>query len=68
MVYNKTLFEENGWEIPSTYAELKDLCAKIAEQGITPWFMPGADGCSISWHSSRSVVFTKKLHQDFTML
>ena len=44
MVYNKTLFEENGWEIPSTYAELKDLCAKIAEHGITPWFMPGADG------------------------
>ena len=44
MVYNKTLFDENGWEIPSTYAELKDLCAKIAEQGITPWFMPGADG------------------------
>lgn len=44
MVYNKTLFEENGWEIPSTYAELKDLCAKIAEQGISPWFMPGADG------------------------
>ena len=44
MVYNKTLFEENGWEIPSTYAELKDLCAKIAEQGLTPWFMPGADG------------------------
>lgn len=44
MVYNKTLFEENGWEVPATYAELKDLCGKIAETGITPWFMPGADG------------------------
>lgn len=44
MVYNKTLFEENGWSIPKTYAELKDLCAKIAEKGITPWFIPGADG------------------------
>lgn len=44
MLYNKTLFEENGWEVPSTYAELKDLCAAIAETGITPWFMPGADG------------------------
>ncbi len=44
MVYNKTLFEENGWTIPSTYAQLKDLCAKIAEKGITPWFIPGADG------------------------
>lgn len=44
MVYNKTLFEENGWEIPTTYAELKDLCGKIADAGITPWFVPGADG------------------------
>ena len=37
-------FDENnaGWS--KEYAELKDLCAKIAEQGITPWFMPGADG------------------------
>ena len=68
MVYNKTLFEENGWEIPSTYAELKDLCAKIAEQGITPCLCQVQMDGSISWHSSRSVVFTKKLHQDFTML
>lgn len=44
MVYNKTLFEENGWEVPTTYAEMKELCGKIAETGITPWFMPGADG------------------------
>lgn len=44
MIYNKTLFEENGWEVPATYEELKALCAEISEAGITPWFMPGADG------------------------
>lgn len=44
MIYNKSLFEENGWEVPSTYDELYELCGKIAETGITPWFMPGADG------------------------
>ena len=44
MLYNKSLFDENGWTIPKTYAELKDLCAKIKAKGITPWFMPGADG------------------------
>lgn len=44
MVYNKTMFKENGWNIPTTYAELKDLCSKILAKGITPWFMPGADG------------------------
>jgi len=44
MLYNKTLFDELGLTVPTTYAELKDVCAKIAEQGITPWFMAGADG------------------------
>ena len=44
MVYNKTLFEENGWEVPTTYDELKELCGKIQDAGITPRFMPGADG------------------------
>jgi len=44
MLYNKSLFDENGWAIPKTYAELKDLCGKIAAAGITPWFIPGADG------------------------
>jgi len=44
MLYNKTLFNENNWSVPSTYAELKDLCAKIKTKNITPWFIPGADG------------------------
>lgn len=45
MVYNKTLFEELGIEnVPTTYEELKAVCATIAEAGITPWFLPGADG------------------------
>ena len=43
-VYNKTLFEELGLSVPTNYAEFKDVCAKIAEKGITPWFVPGADG------------------------
>lgn len=45
MLYNKTLFDELGIEtVPTTYEELKAACATIAEAGITPWYMPGADG------------------------
>jgi raffinose/stachyose/melibiose transport system substrate-binding protein len=44
MVYNKTLFEELGLTVPSTYEELKSVCEAVAAEGITPWFMPGADG------------------------
>lgn len=45
MVYNKTLFEELGiTEVPTTYADFLADCDKIAAEGITPWFVPGADG------------------------
>ncbi|MFV0502945.1 MAG: ABC transporter substrate-binding protein [Lachnospirales bacterium] len=44
MLYNKTLFEELGLEIPTTYADFKEVCEVIYNEGITPWFMPGADG------------------------
>ncbi len=29
LVYNKTMFEENGWSVPTTYGELVDLCNTI---------------------------------------
>jgi raffinose/stachyose/melibiose transport system substrate-binding protein len=45
MVYNKTLFKELGIDqVPTTYDDLKADCKTIADAGITPWFMPGADG------------------------
>lgn len=44
MVYNKTIFDELGLQIPTTYEELKSVSATIAANGMTPWFIPGADG------------------------
>lgn len=44
MVYNKTLFDELNLTVPTTYAEVLDVCKAIAGKGITPWFMSGADG------------------------
>jgi len=37
--YNKTLFEEHGWEIPSTLDDFYALCDTISAQGIRP-FVP----------------------------
>ncbi len=34
--YNKEIFEEAGVEVPTTYDELLDVCAKIKEAGYTP--------------------------------
>lgn len=44
MVYNKTMFEEMSLEVPTTYEELLKVSETLAAEGITPWFMPGADG------------------------
>ena len=34
LIYNKTMFEENGWSVPTTYAELKTLCQTIIAADI----------------------------------
>ena len=34
MLYNKTLFEENGWSVPTTLSEYEDTAAKIKAAGM----------------------------------
>ena len=43
IAYNKAMFEENGWEVPTTVSELKALCETIQEAGITPFVNEFAD-------------------------
>ena len=32
--YNKAMFEENAWKVPTTYAELKELCKRIVDDEV----------------------------------
>lgn len=34
IVYNKTMFEEHGWAVPSSFEELKELAPRIEAAGI----------------------------------
>ena len=34
LIYNKTMFEENGWTVPTTYDELVSLCETIVDANI----------------------------------
>lgn len=34
IVYNKTLFKEKGWSVPTSFKEFTELCQKIEESGI----------------------------------
>lgn len=36
VLYNRDMFEEHGWEIPTTWDELIALCEEIQSQGILP--------------------------------
>ena len=42
--YNQKMFEDNGWEVPSTYQEMLDLAGTITEAGFVPMAMDGGDG------------------------
>ncbi len=45
-VYNKEIFEKAGVEVPTTYEELKNVCAKIKDLGVTPIYEATTNG----WH------------------
>lgn len=42
--YNKTLFEANGWVVPTTFDEFEALLATIKAAGITPISFGSLDG------------------------
>ncbi len=44
--YNKKIFKQLNLKIPSNYQELKDVCKKIKDAGITPMWQVPATG----WH------------------
>ncbi|GBF77521.1 ABC carbohydrate transporter substrate-binding [Paenibacillus sp. 598K] len=41
MVYNKGMFEEKGWTVPETWADLLELAPQIRAEGIAPIVFPG---------------------------
>ena len=41
--YNKALFDANGWTVPTTFAELVELCKAVRAVGLEPISVDGAD-------------------------
>lgn len=38
ILYNREMFQEHGWEIPTTWSELLALCDEIQAEGILPFY------------------------------
>jgi raffinose/stachyose/melibiose transport system substrate-binding protein len=53
ILYNKEMFEEYGWEIPTTWEEFTSLCETIQSQGITPLYLGFKDTwtCMAPWNA-----------------
>lgn len=49
--YNKTIFEECGIEVPTTFEEFENVCATLKEAGYVPMTAAGLNG----WHVMRWV-------------
>ena len=39
VLYNRAMFEEHGWEIPTTWSEFTELCETIKAAGILPIYL-----------------------------
>lgn len=49
--YRKDIFKDNNIEVPTTFEEFEEVCAKLKENGITPISTAGLNG----WHTMRFV-------------
>lgn len=47
ILYNKTLFDEKGWKVPTTWDDFLTLCDTIAKDGIVPFY----EGLNGTWHA-----------------
>jgi raffinose/stachyose/melibiose transport system substrate-binding protein len=53
ILYNREMFEEHGWEIPTTWTELLELCEQIQSEGILPFYFGFKDTwtCLAPWNA-----------------
>ena len=53
ILYNRDMFEEHGWTIPTTWDELLTLCDTIQGEGIQPFYFGFKDTwtCLAPWNS-----------------
>lgn len=53
VLYNRELFKEHGWEIPTTWDELMSLCDEIQAEGILPFYFGFKDTwtCLAPWNA-----------------
>ena len=53
ILYNRDMFEEHGWEIPTTWDELMALCDEIQSEGILPFYFGFRDTwtCLAPWNA-----------------
>lgn len=56
--YNKTLWNEKGWSVPTTFAEQEELCAKMKEAGMYCVSIGGKFG----WHTMRILDYFLEHH------
>ena len=53
ILYNKDMFEQNGWEIPETWSEFISLCDEIKASGTDPLYLGYKDTwtCLAPWNA-----------------
>ena len=53
ILYNRELFKEHGWQIPTTWDEFMSLCQKIQDAGIQPLYFGFKDTwtCLAPWNA-----------------
>lgn len=62
VIYNKRAFEKVGCDVPTTFDEFLDLCAKLVEAGITPIALKNDSWAGFIWFQQLLAVYDIDLY------
>lgn len=58
MIYNKTIFEEVGIDVPTNQAEFDEVCQKLLDAGIQPIYIAVKDTWPVFYRFAMDPIFT----------
>ena len=62
ILYNKTLMNEKGWDVPTNFSQLEALCEEIKKEGMVGYYGVGYRiACRTEHRLALSEIFPYKL-------
>lgn len=64
MIYNKTIFDQYGLSVPTSFEEFETVCKTLKDNGVTPIALKNDSWAGFIWFQAMLAAYEPQLYQD----